>query len=74
MSMHTDWRYSDARLETRASALSLLLRRFGGSIEEDGSPTVGPSKIYACAHDWVSHGNSGTVGLMEFFEKNYLPL
>ena len=72
MSMHTDWRYSDARLKTRAEALSLLLGHFGGSIEEDGTPSVSPSKIYACAHDWVSVGNSHITGLMEFFEKNYL--
>ena len=52
--MTEDWRYSEDRMKVRESVLKLLLSRYGGGINPDGTPLVDPEKIYACAHDWVS--------------------
>ncbi len=71
MSMDTDWRYYDEQMEVRSSVLSLLLKRYGGDINEDGSPTNSTESIYACAHDWVSHGNRRTDGIIKYYEAYY---
>ena len=70
--MDTDWRYSDTRMQTREAALSILLKRFGGDIKDDGTPLVSPELLYTCAHDWVSQGNVRTDGLVAFFKAYYL--
>ena len=67
-----DWRYTDDRLEVRARALQILLSRYGGAIESNGTPSVDPEKIYGCAHDWVSQGNVRTDGIVAFFKAYYL--
>ena len=70
--MLEDWRYSDDRLKVRASVLKVLLTRYGGSTNPDGTPSVDPEKIYACAHDWVSQGNFRTDGILAYFKAYYL--
>ena len=70
--MDTDWRYSDQRMKTREQALGILLKRFGGATNEDGTPTTSPELLYTCAHDWVSQGNVRTDGLVAFFKAYYL--
>jgi hypothetical protein len=70
--MTEDWRYSEDRMKVRESVLKLLLSRYGGAINPDGTPLVDPEKIYACAHDWVSQGNARTDGIMAYFKAYYL--
>ena len=70
--MTEDWRYSEDRMKVRASVLKLLLTKYGGAINPDGTPLVDPEKIYACAHDWVSQGNVRTDGIIAYFKAYYL--
>ncbi len=72
MTFVKDWRYNDDRMEVRAAVLGILLKRFGGAINSDGTPSVDPEKIYTCAHDYVSHGNMRADGIVAFFEAHYL--
>ena len=67
-----DWRYSDERMKTRAAVLNILLKKYGGAINPDGTPLVDPEAIYNCAHDWVSQGNVRTDGIVAFFKAYYL--
>ncbi len=68
--MDNDWLYSDSRLELREASLLLLLRLLGGELDEDCLPKYTSKSIYACAHDWVSQGNPGTIGILNYY-KNY---
>ena len=65
MATQTDWRYFDERMELRGQALSLLLKRFGGQLNSEGTPKHSPRSIYECAHDWVSQGNNTLEGLVD---------
>ena len=67
-----DWRYSDERMKVRAAVLNILLQKYGGGVNPDGSPLVDPERIYACAHDWVSQGNVRTDGVVAYFKAYYL--
>ena len=69
--MTDDWRYSALRMEVRAQVLAILLKRFGGELNEDGTPLNPPDSIYACAHDWVSQGNVRTDGVVKYYQAYY---
>ena len=47
-----DWRYGDHKMKVREQALTVLLSRFGGELEE-GQPKYSSQSIYECVHDWV---------------------
>jgi hypothetical protein len=70
--MDSDWRYSVERMNLRVGSLKILLRAYGSHLKEDGTPEHSAESIYACAHDWVSHGNPTTEGILKFYEENYL--
>ena len=69
--MTEDWRYSALRMEVRASVLAILLKRYGGELNEEGLPVNAPDSIYACAHDWVSQGNIRLDGIIKYYEAYY---
>ena len=66
-----DWRYSDERMDVRASALNVLLKKYGSEICSDGSPRYSNQSIYECVHDWVSQGNVNTSGIVKYYEAYY---
>jgi len=66
-----DWRYSDERMELRKKVLLLLLNKFGGHLNCDGSPKYSSQSIYECSHDWVSQGNLTTFGIIKYYEAYY---
>ena len=69
--MNEDWRYTPERLALREQVLKILLTRFGGPLNEDGTPVNENKAIYECAHDWVSQGNVGTSGLIKYYKAYY---
>ena len=69
-----DWRYSSDRMELRQQVLSILLKEFGGEINNDGSPVYSNESIYGCTHDWVSHGNSKSDGIVAYYKSYYSTL
>lgn len=69
--METDWLYSPERMNLREQCLSVLLRRYGSHIKEDGTPEHSTESIYACAHDWVSQGNPKTDGIVRYYDAYY---
>ncbi len=69
--MTDDWRYSDQRMKVRETVLSILLKRFGGQLDENGCPKHSPQKIYECAHDWVSQGNVKADGIIKYYQAYY---
>jgi len=69
--MTEDWRYSEEKLKIRESALRVLLKKYGGEIE-NGIPKNSPQSIYECCHDWVSQGNITTSGIVKYYEAYYL--
>ena len=68
---NSDWLYSEDRLGLRERVLSTLLRHFGSHMKADGTPEYSTESIYACAHDWVSQGNSNINGVIDYYEANY---
>jgi len=71
MDTQTDWRYSDDRMKLREQALTILLKRFGGALDEDGTPVNENRSIYECVHDWVSQGNVNCNGIIKYYEAYY---
>ena len=66
-----DWRYSDFKMQLRRQVLSLLIKRFGSELNENGEPKYSGQSIYECAHDWVSQGNKRTDGLVKYYLAYY---
>ena len=66
-----DWIYSDDRMALREQCLSVLLRRFGSHLKDDGTPENSTESIYACAHDWVSQGHPKIDGIVKYYEAYY---
>ena len=66
-----DWRYSDFKMQLRRQALSLLIKRFGSELNENGEPKYSSKSIYECVHDWVSQGNMRTDGLVKYYQAYY---
>lgn len=69
--MSLDWRYDDNRMKIREQVLSILLKRFGEDINEDGTPVNSTESIYNCAHDWVSQGNVRSDGVVAYYNAYY---
>ena len=67
-----DWRYEPWRMVLREQSLSVLLKRFGTEIKEDGTPVNSTQSIYECAHDWVSQGNKRTDGIVSYYKAYYM--
>ena len=65
-----DWRYSDQKMKVREQALTVLLSRYGGEMEE-GQPKYSSQSIYECVQDWVSQGNMNTAGIVKYYEAYY---
>ena len=66
-----DWRYSDFKMQLRRQALSLLIKRFGSELNENGEPKYSNQSIYECVHDWVSQGNKRPDGLVKYYQAYY---
>ena len=66
-----DWRYSDFKMQLRRQALSLLIKRFGSELNENGEPKYSKQSIYECVHDLVSQGNKRTDGLVKYYQAYY---
>ncbi len=64
------WLHSDDRLELRSSCLLALLRAFGGQLDASGIPLHSPSDIYGACHDYISHGNKDSQGIVDFYLTN----
>lgn len=71
MGLNEDWRYSSEKMDLRQKALTLLLGKYGGSLNDNGEPTYSNQSMYECAHDWVSQGNINTSGLIKYYEAYY---
>ncbi len=69
--MDGNWIYSDERLALRSECLVILLREFGGDLNESSLPKNSPSSIYGCAHDWVSQGNPEAAGIINHYKTYY---
>ena len=70
--MNEDWLYSSERMELRERCLSILLRKYGSNLKEDGSPEHSTEAIYSCVHDWVSQGHPKPDGIIKYFEAYYI--
>ena len=69
--MEVDWLYSPDRMELREKSLSILLKKYGSVLNEDGTPKFTTESIYACAHDWVSQGHPTPMGIVAYYEAYY---
>jgi len=69
--MIDDWLYGPARLSLREQSLLFLLTQLGGGLADDGTPLHSNEQLYAAAHDWVSHGNPTTDGILKFYYEYY---
>jgi len=67
----TDWLYSPERMALKEQCLSILLKKYGSELNEDGSPKFRTQDIYECAHDWVSQGNARADGISAYFNAYY---
>ena len=71
MEMTEDWIYSPERMDLREQCLFILMTKFGSKLNENGLPLHSSETIYACAHDWVSHGNPRPDGIIKYYEAYY---
>ena len=69
--MESDWLYSEDRMKLREQCLSILLKKFGGRLNENGVPQHSSETIYACTHDWISQGHKTTSGIVKYYEAYY---
>jgi hypothetical protein len=67
----SDWRYEPARMVLREHCLSVLLKKFGSQLDDNGVPRYSTESIYECAHDWVSQGNPSASGIVRYYETYY---
>ena len=65
-----NWIYSDERMNLRAEVLRLLFKEYGG--EQIQNAPYSTEDIYAAAHDWVSHGNPTSVGILAYFQERFV--
>ena len=68
---NSDWLYSPERMALKEQCLSILMRKYGSDLNEDGSPKFSTQSIYECAHDWVSQGNVKADGIVAFYNAYY---
>ena len=69
--MNEDWRYSDEKLKLRQQALLILLKKYGGELDNTRKSKYAGQSIYECAHDWVSQGNVNCNGITKYYEAYY---
>lgn len=64
------WIYSDERMALRADVIGQLFREYGGD-RIDQAP-YSTEDIYSAAHDWVSHGNRTSEGVLQYFQQRFI--
>ena len=64
------WLYSDERMNLRAEVIGILFKEYGGDQIQDAPYST--EDIYSAAHDWVSHGNPNTEGVLNYFHKRFI--
>ena len=69
---NSDWLNSPERMVLKEQCLSVLLRKFGSDLRDDGAPLHSTQSIYECAHDWVSQGNPKPDGIVAYYKAYYL--
>ena len=69
--MTEDWRYSDEKMKLRQEVLSILLKKYGGELDNTRVSKYTNQSIYECAHDWVSQGNVNCNGITKYYEAYY---
>ena len=68
--MMNSWIYSEERMTLRAEVIGMLFKKYGG--EQIQEAVYSTEDIYNCAHDWVSHGNQTTTGVLDYFNKRFI--
>ena len=68
---NSDWLYSPERMVLKEQCLSILLKKYGGELNEDKTPKYSTQSIYECAHDWVSQGNARPDGIVAYYNAYY---
>jgi hypothetical protein len=69
--MNEDWRYTPERLALREQVLGILLKKYGGPLNDDCTSVNENQPIYEFAHDWVSQGNARADGIIKYYEAYY---
>ena len=69
--MNEDWRYNEDRMKLRQEVLSILLKKYGGELDETRKSKYTNQSIYQCAHDWVSQGHKISSGVVKYYEAYY---
>jgi hypothetical protein len=64
------WIYSEERMNLRADVIGILFKEYGGEQIQDAPYST--EDIYNAAHDWVSHGNPNTEGVLNYFHKRFI--
>ena len=70
--MNEDWRYNEDRMKLRQEVLSILLKRYGGELDDTRKSKYTNQSIYQCAHDWVSQGHKISSGVVKYYEAYYV--
>ena len=66
--MTEDWRYNEDRMKLRQEVLSILLKKYGGELDNTRKSKYTNQSIYQCAHDWVSQGHKISSGVIKYYE------
>jgi|TARA_A100001201_G_scaffold48500_1_gene48401 hypothetical protein len=69
--MNEDWRYNEDRMKLRQEVLSILLKKYGGELDDTRKSKYTNQSIYQCAHDWVSQGHKISSGVVKYYEAYY---
>ena len=69
--MNEDWRYNEDRMKLRQEVLSILLKKYGGELDNTRKSKYTNQSIYQCAHDWVSQGHKISSGVVKCYEAYY---
>ena len=69
--MNEDWRYNEDKMKLRQEVLSILLKKYGGELDDTRKSKYTNQSIYQCAHDWVSQGHKISSGVVKYYEAYY---
>ena len=69
--MNEDWRYNEDKMKLRQEVLSILLKKYGGELDNTRKSKYTNQSIYQCAHDWVSQGHKISSGVVKYYEAYY---
>ena len=69
--MNEDWRYNEDKMKLRQEVLSILLKKYGGELDNTRVSKYTNQSIYQCAHDWVSQGHKISSGVVKYYEAYY---